>query len=172
MIRGAWLAMLAFGGPAVVLSQGLPGAGRVADASGFPPSQRPAILGHVVGTWEGEGELFGRPARFAMRWALELDGRFLGLSYTIRGDVRMRALAHYRVAEGDTLRGVWVDSRGEILDLEAVASDSTLETVWRSPTEEGRTVYRRIAADSLEVRDFVRAGSGWRPFGVARYGRR
>lgn len=134
----------------------------------------PAILEHLVGSWEGEGELFGRPTRFAMTWEWELGGAFLTLRYEIRGETRMDARAYYRIreGEGEALDGIWVDSRKEVVELEAVATDSTLETGWRSPTERGRTVYRRSGADSLEVRDFVHDGTGWRPFGVARYARR
>jgi hypothetical protein len=126
---------------------------------------------HLVGSWEGEGELFGAPTRFAMTWIPELDGRFLGLHYEIRGNVQMQALAHYRISDSDTLQGVWVDSRGEILQLAATATDSTLEALWHAPTERGRTVYRRIGSDSLEVQDFVRGETGWRLFGTARYSR-
>ena len=138
----------------------------------LPVSMRPAIFDYLVGNWAGEGELFGRPSRFDMVWAWELGGRFVGLSYEIRGDVQMSARAHYRIADSDTISGVWVDSRGEILELRATATDSTLVTLWRSPTEQGRTIYRRSGADSLEVFDAVQDGAGWRRFGTAQYGRR
>jgi hypothetical protein len=131
-----------------------------------------AIFDYLVGAWEGEGLLFGRPATFVMSWAMELEGRFLGLSYEIRGGVSMSARAHYRIAEGETLQGVWVDSRGEILELEATATESRLSTVWRSDTETGRTVYQRTGDDSLEVCDYVQDGDGWRLFGTAQYSRR
>jgi hypothetical protein len=137
-----------------------------------PTSEAPAILDHLAGAWEGEGTLFGRPSTFIMTWAPELGGRFLGLSYEIHGEFRMSARAHYRIADGPTLRGVWLDSRGEILQLEATATDSDLTTVWRSDTERGRTVYRRTGGDSLEVCDYVQAGDGWRLFGTAHHTRR
>jgi len=138
-----------------------------------PTSARPpAILDHLEGTWEGEGEIFGRPATFAMTWERELDGRFMGLSYEIRGDVGMSARAHYRIADEGPLRGVWVDTRGEFLDLEATVTEESLDTAWRSDSEEGRTVYRRAGPDSLEVTDHVLDGADWRPFATARYARR
>lgn len=144
------------------------------EVMGDPEARResPTILDHLVGAWEGEGQLFGRPASFTMTWEPELDGRFLGLAYEIRGDIRMSAQAHYRLADGPTLPGVWVDSRGEILELEAAASDFSLTTVWRSDTEKGRTVYHRAEGDSLEVCDYVQTGDGWRLFGTAHYARR
>ena len=130
-----------------------------------------AILDHLMGAWSGEGELFGQPATFGMTWETQLYGRFLELTYEISGAVQMIAIAHYRTT-GDTLRGVWVDSRGEILQLQATVTDSTLDTIWQSPTETGRTVYQSLSADSLYVRDYVRGESGWREFGAARYARR
>jgi len=144
------------------------------ESSGDPaePAGTAAILDHLVGAWEGEGALFGRPASFAMSWGMELDGRFLGLSYEIRGGVSMSAQAHYRIADGRTLQGVWVDSRGEILALEATATESNLSTVWRSDTEKGRTVYHRTGDNSLEVCDYVQDGDGWRLFGTAQYAHR
>lgn len=138
----------------------------------FLPPSPPAILDHLEGEWEGEGEIFGAAARFAMTWERELDGRFMGLAYEIRGAVAMSARAHYRIADEGPLRGVWVDSRGEFLSLEATATDESLETIWRSDSEEGRTVYRRSGADALDVTDFVRDGADWRRFATASYGRR
>jgi hypothetical protein len=106
-----------------------------------------------------------------MSWTPVLDGRFLELEYEIRAAVRLKARADYRVAEGERLRGVWIDSRGEILSLAATATDSTLVTEWTSTTESGRTVYRIDGPATLEVCDFVSDGPGWRLFGVARYTR-
>jgi len=33
------------------------------------------------------------------------------------------------------------DMRGEILQLSATLTDAGLETIWRSPSEKGRTTY-------------------------------
>ena len=141
-------------------------------ADPFHSARPPVILDDLIGAWDGEGILFGRPTGFVMSWAWELDGRFLGLSYEIRGDTRMSARAHFRIADGNTLQGVWVDSRGEILELEATATDSTFTTSWRSPTERGRTTYHRTGVDTVEVCDFVQDGNSLRLFGSARYARR
>lgn len=140
-------------------------------ASGADPASKPPVLDALVGRWEGSGELFGSDASFTMSWAPVLGGRFLELRYEIEGAVRMSARAHYRVDGGRELRGVWIDTRGEFLDLDATASDSSLVTTWASPSETGRTVYRVTAPDALEVCDYVRAGDGWRAFGAARYDR-
>jgi hypothetical protein len=50
--------------------------------------------------------------------------------------------------------------------------DSTLTVEWGTPeTELGRTVYRLVGVDRVEVEDFVRKGDAWRSFGRASYNR-
>lgn len=129
----------------------------------------PAMLDALVGEWSGTGTLFGNDALFAMSWAPTLDDRFLELGYEIEGPVSMKARAFYLLGTGDTLRGTWVDSRGEFLDLAATATDSSLAIEWSSPGETGRTIYRLLGPNTIEVCDFVRGDDGWRPFGAARY---
>lgn len=131
----------------------------------------PTFFEEIVGEWRGEGQLFGQPAEFEMTWEWELDRRFVRLTYSIRGAADMTAIAHYRLREPEKLDGVWVDTRGEILELSATVTSTVLETIWRSPTEEGRTTYERTGPDSLEVRDYVKDGSEWRLFGEAHYSR-
>ena len=131
----------------------------------------PAVLDALEGEWRGSGALFGSDARFVMTWEPTLDGRFLELRFEIEGPVRMKARAFYRLGSGDELRGTWIDTRGEFLGLSATATDSILATEWSSPGETGRTVYRLVGPDTVEVCDFVRGTEGWRPFGAARYER-
>ena len=131
----------------------------------------PTFFEEIVGEWRGEGQLFGQPAEFEMIWEWELDGRFVRLTHSIRGAADMKAIAHYRLRETETVDGVWVDTRGEILELSATVTSTALETIWRSPTEEGRTTYERTGPDALEVRDYVKDGDEWRLFGQARYSR-
>ena len=136
-----------------------------------PVTHAPTFFEEVVGEWRGEGQLFGQPAEFKMIWEFELDRRFVRLTYSIRGAADMKAIAHYRLREPETLDGVWVDTRGEILELSGSVTSTALETIWLSPTEEGRTTYERTGPDSLEVRDYVEDGDGWRLFGQAGYSR-
>ncbi len=131
----------------------------------------PPFFEQIVGEWQGEGELFGRPARFEMRWEWELDRKFVRLTYAIRGDVQMDAIAHYRLGDANPLDGVWLDSRGEVLELSATLTNAVLDTQWRSPTERGRTSYQLFGTDSLVVRDSYHDGTDWKPFGQARYAR-
>ena len=105
----------------------------------------PNVIPQLIGQWEGEGELFGQPAAFSMVWEWELNQQFVRLSFENRllenGQPRtvLRATAHYRVRDSDQLSGTWVDTRGEILELKATATDSALVTHWFAKSEQGRT---------------------------------
>lgn len=140
-------------------------------AGGETAPDAPTFFEEIIGAWHGEGQLFGQPADFEMIWEWELDQRFVRLTYTIRGATDMQAIAHYRLRYAEPLDGIWLDTRGEFLELSATVTDRVLETIWRSPTEEGRTTYQRMGTDSLEVRDYVRDGDEWKLFGHARYTR-
>ncbi len=135
------------------------------------------VIERLLGQWQGEGELFGQPARFSMRWERALDSKFVRLSFENRivanGRARtvLEAVAYYRPAGAGALAGHWFDTRGQILDLEAEASDSTLVTRWSNDTEAGRTTYRVNQDGTVTVLDEVRAEDGWRPFGRASYRR-
>ncbi|MCK5439936.1 MAG: hypothetical protein KAI97_08325 [Gemmatimonadetes bacterium] len=135
----------------------------------------PDVIPQLIGQWEGEGELFGQPATFSMVWEWELDQRFVRLTFENRlienGQPRtvLRAIAHYRVTDSDQLHGTWFDTRGEILELKATATDSTLVTHWFGETEQGRTTYHMTGEDTVEVHDDVLGNEGWRPFGKASY---
>ena len=131
----------------------------------------PSFFEGVVGSWQGEGQLFGSPAEFQMDWEWELDQTFVRLTYVIRGATTMDAIAHYRLHDTESLAGIWLDTRGEFLELSATLTDTVLETIWRSPTEKGRTVYQLTGPDSLEVRDYYDDGGDWKLFGQASYSR-
>ena len=81
------------------------------------------------------------------------------------------ATAVYR-ARADSIRGVWIDSRPERVELSASADPTSLTTHWRSSSENGRTEYTVLGSDAVQVEDFVLTDDGWRAFGTARYERR
>ena len=154
---------------ALLLVPALLSAGRAPD---------PGMIDRLIGAWEGEGELFGRPATFSMTWSRPLGEPFARLEFEnrlIQADGTatpvLSAIAFYRAAGGDRLEGTWYDSRGEVLELRAVATDSTLVTDWTAAGERGRTTYRLTGPDRVEVRDEVRQGEAWRAFGRATYRR-
>lgn len=135
------------------------------------------VIARLLGQWQGEGELFGQPAEFSMRWERALDGRFVRLSFENRivADGRARtvleAVAYYRRGEAGALAGHWFDTRGQVLILEAHATDATLVTRWSNETEAGRTTYRVNQDGTVAVLDEVGTEDGWRPFGRATYRR-
>lgn len=134
------------------------------------PTRSASFYETAAGEWEGEGELFGSAADFRMTWKLELGGKFATLAYSIGGPVEMQAVAHYQTGK-TTAAGVWVDSRGQILQLATTVGDRTLETIWRSPTETGRTEYELTSEDSMSVRDYYSDDGDWTRFGQATYSR-
>ncbi len=145
----------------------LPSAGSEREA----PEPAAVFFESVLGAWHGEGELLGAAAEFDMKWEKELGGRFVRLTYAIHAERGMEAIAHYRLGDSASLDGIWVDSRGEILELSATATDSKLTTEWRSPTEKGRTVYEIVSPETLEVQDYYHDSSDYRLFGSASYSR-
>ena len=133
------------------------------------------VLATLEGSWEGEGELLDRPATFAMTWERVLDGRFLRLefrnAFTDVDPIQPVLESHaYYLLDGPALTGQWMDSRGVILALKAEVVGSTLVTYW-SGEESGRTEYRVLGEDALEVIDYVQAEGGYYPFAQARYRR-
>jgi hypothetical protein len=133
------------------------------------------VFDRLVGEWHGEGVLLGRTAEFAMSWA-HRDGlailTFANALADSAGEVTpvLEAAAIYRSAYR-TPEGVWLDSRGVRVEIRWQATDSTLMADWSAPDEEGRTTYRVLADDAVEVTDEVRTAEGWRTFGTARYRR-
>ena len=137
--------------------------------------ERGSVLATLEGSWEGEGELLGRPATFVMTWERALNGRFLRLDFrnafadTDPVQPLLESHAYYLLAD-TIITGQWMDSRGVILSLRARVVGPALVTDWTGE-ESGRTEYRVIDEDTLEVIDYVRAEGEYRPFAKARYRR-
>ena len=133
------------------------------------------VLAVLEGTWEGEGDLLGRSATFAMTWQRALGGRFLRLDFsnafadTDPPQPVLESHAYYLLGHS-TLTGQWMDSRGVILSLRAEIVGSALVTNWTGE-ESGRTEYRLLDENSLEVIDYVRSEGEYRVFARARYRR-
>lgn len=133
-----------------------------------------AVFERLEGTWAGSGTLFGRPAAFTMRW--DVSGGLASLRFTnalVEADGTetpvMSAAAVYRI-DGDA-EGVWLDSRGERVELAWTVADGALVVDWRASAESGRTTYRPVDGDRVEVVDEVAADDGWRVFGNASHAR-
>ncbi len=133
------------------------------------------VLATLEGSWEGEGELLGRSATFAMTWERALNGRFLRLDFSNAfadtDPVKPVLESHaYYLLGGPTLSGQWMDSRGVILSLRAEVVGPALVTDWTGE-ESGRTEYRVIDDDALEVIDYVLSDGEYHLFARARYRR-
>lgn len=133
------------------------------------------VLATLEGSWEGKGELLGRPATFVMTWQRALDGRFLrlefGNAFADTDPVQPVLESHaYYLLGGAILNGQWMDSRGAMLSLRAEVVGTALVTNWTG-RESGRTEYRVIDDDTLEVTDYFQSDGEYRLFAKARYGR-
>lgn len=150
-------------------------------ASALAPSSLTAqtaapVFDRLAGEWQGEGTLMGRSAEFTMTWTPHGELATLAFSNAFpdsTGAVTpvLDAVAAYRTVR-ETPEGVWLDSRGVRIEIDWEApDDSTLVADWSAPNESGRTTYRVVGPDGVEVTDEVRADDGWRTFATARYRR-
>ena len=136
----------------------------------------PEIVDLLAGSWEGEGELLGRPGDFSMTWDAR-EGGFLRLSFrngwtaddgTVTPVLAAEAVYHLR---GDSGLGVWMDSRPQQLTLQAELTDSSMVVLWTAAAETGRTEYV-VRGDMAHVIDVVFVDGVERPFAEASYRRR
>ena len=137
--------------------------------------ERATIFEQLGGQWRGEGTLMGRAARFEMGWeprgglaVLTFENGFLDPS----GQTMpvLQAAAVYRTSR-QSPEAVWLDSRGVRIEIRWMATDSTLVASWSAPREVGRTTYRIISSEEIEVVDEVESDGTRRPFATARYRR-
>lgn len=133
------------------------------------------VFDRLTGDWRGEGTLLGRDARFTMTWRPHRDFAVLtfgnGFVDPDGGTTPvLNAAAVYRTT-ADNPEAVWLDSRGVRIEIRWEASGSTLVAHWTAPTERGRSTYRTLGPDRVEVVDEVLSGDEWRVFGTARLSR-
>jgi hypothetical protein len=116
-------------------------------------AQDVAALGWLSGSWQGSGNMFGRPSEARLEVRPALGGRFVELSYRA-GSFEGRAF--YRPAEDGSWRATWFDNRGMSFPIGALLEGRTLTANWGSAeTERGRTVYRLAEDGRLYVSDSV-----------------
>lgn len=134
------------------------------------------VFDRLAGEWQGEGTLMGRSAEFTMTWTPRGELATLAFSNAFpdsTGAVTpvLESVAVYRTVS-ETPEAVWLDSRGVRIEIDWQATDdSTLVANWSAPNESGRTTYRVVGSDDVEVTDEVRTDEGWRTFATARYRR-
>lgn len=155
--------------------------GALALASALAPSALAAqsaapVFDRLAGEWRGEGTLMGRSAEFTMTWTPHGELATLVFSNAFPDSTGaltpvLEAVAAYRTVR-ETPEAVWLDSRGVRIEIAWQATDdSTLVADWSAPNESGRTSYRVVGPDAVEVTDEVLTDEGWRIFATARYRR-
>jgi len=152
------------------------GAGAAAVSS---KAARPAVIDHLLGTWNGKGELFGKPAVFRMDWAA-LGSRFVRLEFSNAFAATapeadpipvLQATAIYR-SGAETFDGTWFDSRGVEQPLSATSTNSALIVKWGADSaEQGRTTYAWTGPGTARVTDEVLKDGEYRVFATADYWR-
>jgi len=135
----------------------------------------PRVFAALEGTWEGEGTLFGGPARFEMRWERVHGVAVLTFANSVvdpTGKLTpvLGAVAIYRTTTA-TPRATWEDTRGVQISIAWTGTDSTLVSSWTAPTESGRTTYTVNPDGTVEVVDEVMQPGGLVLFGQGTYRR-
>lgn len=141
-----------------------------APSTASPPAG--TSLDWLLGSWSGRGAIHGRPSEAKLELRPVLGGKFLELSYRLSAEgppnFSFEGRAFYRPVAGDDggWQADWFDSRGMAWPIAAKSEGSVLTADWGSAeTERGRTVYRLLADNRLEVVDTVRQADGrWREF--------
>lgn len=142
-----------------------------------PATDVASVFSALEGAWDGVGTLLGRRAEFDMEWSVG-EGGFVHLSFAnswvsedgSRTPV-LRSEASYLVS-GSSAQGVWIDTRPQRIQLDAVLTDTSVVTTWTAEAERGRTEYTVRSLDEVYVRDLVEADGEFRLFAEARYRRR
>jgi hypothetical protein len=146
-----------------------------ADRAGRTFAQEPAPsrpLEQWLGEWRGTGTTSGAPAQLNLKWERALGGRFVRL--TLVNEIgaeptrqRFEGLAMYWPGAAGRLNGRWFDSQGATHLLDAVLEPDALIAEWGDgTTARGRSTYRLLAPDAMEVIDEIRGKDGtWREFG-------
>lgn len=124
-----------------------------------------------LGEWHGAGTTSGAPAKLTLRWERALGGHFVRL--TLLNEIgaeptpqRFEGLAMYWPGEAGRMNGRWFDSQGVMHVLEGALEPDALIAEWGDgTTARGRSTYRLLSADAMEVIDEIRRKDGtWREF--------
>lgn len=137
----------------------------------------PPVVAALLGDWRGTGVVNGQDSTIAMTWERAVGDAFVRLRFRNemaagngRPAVVFEGHGYYRLARADGGAGTWFDSRGYMLPVRVTLDAQAFTSEWGGPTtEQGRTTYRLVEADVLEVTDFVRVNDGsYREFGRSR----
>jgi len=137
-------------------------------------------LTFLHGTWVGTGTTSGMAAEVRQTWIPTLNGRFTTLrlhnQMTLENGTEFvfEGNGFYQKSGLASFAGVWIDSEGDILPLQATVEGHSLVVVWgSSDTKLGKSTYRLLADGTLETTDFIANKEGeWKKFGHAILNRR
>lgn len=126
-----------------------------------------------IGTWQGEGKVMGLESKITMTWEEIWGGKFTKLIFrnemkTKNGESQLfEGNAYYKNIDLNKYQGNWFDSGGESHPINATYIDNSLDSLWgTNETKLGRTIYRLIEKDKMEIIDSIKTKDGtWREFG-------
>lgn len=134
------------------------------------------ITTRLLGSWRGEGKVMGLESRIQMKWERVLGGKFVRI--TFRNEMRgpqgpqiFEGHGYYQAQPDGSYRGQWFDSGGEAHPIQGRAEGDALIADWGTKeTKQGRTIYRLLAENTVEVVDSVLSKEGqWREFGRSKF---
>jgi hypothetical protein len=136
-------------------------------------AQHRNFLERMVGTWHATGTAFNMPAEVDMTWTPALNGRYTQIQYKIimhtsKGtDQSFEGTAFYKQDGENKFKATWFDSGGDMHPITASNDEQTLTSLWGTPeTKMGKTLYKLITDQTVEVIDFVQRKDGtWQQFG-------
>lgn len=131
------------------------------------------MLKVFIGTWQGEGKVMGLESKITMTWEEIWGGKFTKLLFrnemkTKNGETQIfEGNAYYKNIDLNKYQGNWFDSGGEYHPIDADLIDNSLNSLWgTNETKLGRTIYRLIEKDKMEIVDSIKTKDGtWREFG-------
>ncbi len=129
------------------------------------------LLAPFDGEWVSSGPAFGAPARSTMRWAPDLNEKFLRLNYRIEmqsdgpAPIIFKGVAYYKTLSEEKLTGFWADNSGDLHPITADWDGDALVALWGvAGKKQGRTRYEFVNEDEMTVTDWIKTDEGWRQF--------
>lgn len=135
-----------------------------------------SVFEKLRGNWKGTGLVNKMESNLSMKWEVFLGNKFYRLSFknTMKGsngDIVFEGMAMYKFTASLETERNWYDSFGFVRPIKAILEKNALTANWGTKeTEEGKTVYRLVENDKLEVVDSVKMKDGsWHEFGRSSY---
>lgn len=139
-----------------------------------PTATQPSLnfMQKLEGNWSAFGKAFNMPAEISMSWATALNEKFYHLTYRMvmtgqdSSTQTFEGTAYYQVKTDTELVAAWFDSGGEMHPIKATVDRESLTAIWgTSDTKLGKTIYRFIDDNTIEITDFIQNKKGeWKQF--------